>query len=213
MSVFRYSTDQMKREKWHRSFCWRRKVVRETSLYVFASRERAQRMCVSGVKLSESRMVCRGRKRIQTRPAPEEVYWSAATPPASHLPHPPCCTCKTTPQCHTKHARSSPQFLFRTLAHKAVSVFFLSASRRGSEKTAASFLARKRTLSASEPASAGFCAGVGHVALLGVKPTPLASLSLTRHAGLMKLFSTSLLLLSGEIGCHFPPGPRRSFFY
>lgn len=45
-------------------------------LYVFALRQRAHRMCVSGVKLSESRMVCRGRKRIQTPPAPaaEEVY-------------------------------------------------------------------------------------------------------------------------------------------
>lgn len=162
---------------------------------LFALRAQS-RMCVSGVKLSESRMVCRGRKRIQTLPAPEKKSIDLLPRPL-HLTCPIPHAAPVKPHCSvTKHA-CRHQFLFRTLA-QSPHCFFLSltpvASRRQG-KGSRSLLFGEEThfppwnwrLVVFAPVSATWHS-------LGVKPI----LSLT-ECGLMKLFSTSLLPLSAKL--------------
>lgn len=168
---------------------------------LFALRAQS-RMCVSGVKLSESRMVCRGRKRIQTLPAPEKKSIDLLPRPL-HLTCPIPHAAPVKPHCSvTKHA-CRHQFLFRTLAQSPHCFFSFSYTSRvspaGKRLPQPSFW-RGNTLSALELASGSFCAGVGHVALFGRETHPLSDRVRLNEAVQHITFATF-----SEIGCHFTP--------
>lgn len=189
----------MREKPEHNSFC-ERKMVCEMSMF-FALRAQS-RMCVSGVKLSESRMVCRGRKRIQTQPAPEKKSIDL-------LPRPLHLTCPIPHAAPVNHTAVSQNTLaatnsFFAHSHKALFVFFSfcytsRVSPAGKRLPQPSFW-RGNTLSALELASGSFCAGVGHVALFGRETHPLA---LSDRGRLNEAVQHITFATFSEIGCHF----------